>query len=348
MNKISVNTNGQERWSAVKEMLDGAQNLILSTHMNPDGDGLGSQLAMASYLKNQGKKCTIFNPSPVPEDLQFLAEYADFKHYDRPSHKHMLPLADLAVIFDIGEYGRLGYIGEDLKETDLPILSIDHHPHRDPNGFSHFVHDVSACATGYLIYDFLKYANGSEVVLSEGAAKGLYVALMTDTGSFRFSNTDAAAHDMAGKLIQLGVKPHELYQEIYESMPMEKVKLLSACLENIRLACNGRLAWFTITRDMIADAGASNEHVGGFTDTVRSVKGVEVAVMIHELGDRRTRLNFRSKGRVTIDGLAREFGGGGHRFAAGAVVDQPLEVVREGIVPAGVAEIEKQLGEKAK
>ncbi len=347
MSKITTSSNGQERWAVVKEMLDQANNLILSTHMNPDGDGIGSQLAMASYLQKQGKKCTIFNPSPVPEDLYFLTDYADIKHYDRPSHKHLLPLADLAIILDIGEYNRLGYIGQDLKETGLPLLSIDHHPHREPNRFSHAVHDVSACATGYLIYDFLKYATGSEVVLSEGAANGLYVALMTDTGSFRFSNTDAAAHDMAGALIKMGVKPHDLYQKIYESMPMEKVKLLGACLENIRLACNGRLAWFTITRDMIDEAGASNEHVGGFTDTVRSVKGVEVAMMIHELGDQRTRLNFRSKGRVTIDGLARQFGGGGHRFAAGAVVDQPLEVVREAIVPTGVSEIEKQLGEKA-
>ena len=98
---------------------------------------------------------------------------------------------------------------------------------------------------------------------------------------------------------------------------------------------------------MIDDAGASNEHVGGFTDTVRSVKGVEVAMMIHELRDHKTRLNFRSKGRVKIDGLARQFGGGGHKFAAGAVVAQPLEVVREAIVPAGVEEIEKQIGETA-
>ena len=345
---MTTSINGQDRWSAVKEMLDDANNLILSTHMNPDGDGIGSQLAMAGYLKKHGKKFSIFNPSPVPEDLHFLTEYADFKHYDRPSHKHLLPLADLVVIFDIGEYDRLGYLGEDLKETDLPLLSIDHHPHREPNGFSHAVHDVSACATGYLIYEFLKYANGSAEGLSEGAAKGLYVALMTDTGSFRFNNTDAAAHDMAGELIKMGVKPHELYQKVYESMPMEKVRLLGASLENIRLAGGGRLAWFTITQDMIDEAGASNEHVGGFTDTVRSVKGVEVAVMIHELSERRTRLNFRSKGRVTIDGLAREFGGGGHRFAAGAVVDQPLEIVREAIVPAGVTEIEKQLGEKTK
>lgn len=344
---MTNNTNGQERWSYVKAMLDKAQNVILSTHVNPDGDGIGSELALASYLDQQGKKFTILNPSEVPDDIQFLAEYANFHHYDRLSHKHLLPLADLAIILDIGEFDRLGYLGKDLIETGLTTLSIDHHPHKESNGFSYAVHDVSACATGFLIYDFLKYAQDSTDMISIEAAKGLYVALMTDTGSFRFNNTDAAAHDMAGELIRLGVKPYELYQKVYESMPMQKMKLLGAALENIRLAGSGKLAWFTITREMIQDAGASKTHVGGFTDTVRSVKGVEVAIMIHELGDNRTRLNFRSKGRIKIDQLARQFGGGGHQFAAGAVVDQPIDVVREAIIPACVSEIEEQLGETA-
>tara|TARA_B000000460_G_scaffold95123_1_gene66520 strand:- start:205 stop:1239 length:1035 start_codon:yes stop_codon:yes gene_type:complete len=341
---MSSDNNGNNRWSVIKDLVDGAENVILSTHMNPDGDGLGSQLAMAHYLESQGKTATILNPSPVPEDLHFMMEYADFRHYDRDNHKHYLAQANLAIIFDIGDYGRLGYLGEDLLECKMKTISIDHHPHEDLNGFSHSVHDVSACATGYLVYDFLKYANGSDLNISETVANGLYVALMTDTGSFRFNNTDARAHEMASDLIRSGVKPYDLYQQVYESMPMEKVKLLGTVLEDIHLSAAGRLAWFTITREMIKDAGASSGHVGGFTDNVRSVKGVEVAVMIHEIADNKTRLNFRSKGKVKIDGLARQFGGGGHPFAAGAVVKQSLVTTREAIIPATVSEIEKQLG----
>ncbi|HIO75110.1 MAG TPA: bifunctional oligoribonuclease/PAP phosphatase NrnA, partial [Candidatus Marinimicrobia bacterium] len=322
---MSTEIDKNNRWSAVQEILDGAENIIMSTHMNPDGDGLGSQLAMADYLESKGKKFTILNPSPVPEDLYFLSEYADFRHYDRQTQKHILAAADLAIIFDIGDYNRLGHLGEDLEELGIKLLSIDHHPHQEPNGFSHSVHDVTACATGYLIYDFLKYANGSMETISLKAAEGLYVALMTDTGSFRFNNTDAAAHEMAGELIRFGVRPYELYQQVYESAPVEKVKLLGAVLENIHLSAGGKLAWFIVTREMIKEAGASSTHVGGFTDTVRSVKGVEVAVMLHEIADNKTRLNFRSKGRVKIDDLARQFGGGGHPFAAGAVVRQTMD-----------------------
>ena len=342
---MSTEIDKNNRWSAVQEILDGAENIIMSTHMNPDGDGLGSQLAMADYLESKGKKFTILNPSPVPEDLYFLSEYADFRHYDRQTQKHILAAADLAIIFDIGDYNRLGHLGEDLEELGIKLLSIDHHPHQEPNGFSHSVHDVTACATGYLIYDFLKYANGSMETISLKAAEGLYVALMTDTGSFRFNNTDAAAHEMAGELIRFGVRPYELYQQVYESAPVEKVKLLGAVLENIHLSAGGKLAWFIVTREMIKEAGASSTHVGGFTDTVRSVKGVEVAVMLHEIADNKTRLNFRSKGRVKIDDLARQFGGGGHPFAAGAVVCQTMDTTREAIIPATASEIKKQLSE---
>ena len=341
---MSSGNNGNNRWSVIKDLLDGAENVILSTHMNPDGDGLGSQLAMAHYLESHGKTATILNPSPVPEDLHFMMEYADFRHYDRENHNNYLAMADLAIILDIGDFGRLGYLGEDLLECKMKTISIDHHPHEEPNGFSHSMHDVSACATGYLIYDFLKFANGSDLNISENVANGLYIALMTDTGSFRFNNTDADAHEMASELIRSGVKPYDLYRQVYESMPIEKVKLLGAVLEDIHLSAAGRLAWFTVTREMIQDAGASSGHVGGFTDTVRSVKGVEVAVMIHEIADNKTRLNFRSKGKVKIGDLARQFGGGGHEFAAGAVVKQTLSTTREAIIPATVSEIEKQLG----
>ncbi|MBF90084.1 MAG: hypothetical protein CMG75_10635 [Candidatus Marinimicrobia bacterium] len=331
------------RWAIIEDMIGKAENLILSTHINPDGDGIGSQLAMASYLKKLGKKFIILNPSPVSYEIQFLSEYADFLHYDRSTHKYLLPLADLVIVLDIGDYSRLGYLGEDLLEVGLQMVSIDHHPHQEPNKFSYAIHDTSACSTGFLIFDYLKYVYGTTDSLSKEAADGLYVALMTDTGSFRFSNADADSHEMASELIRLGVKPHELYQKVYESLPLEKVKLLALALGTIHMAGHGKLAWFVITEDMIKDAGASKEHVSGFTDTVRSIQGVEVAIMIHELSENKTRLNFRSKGKVKINGLARKFGGGGHQFAAGALVDKPLDIVREAIVAEGVSEIEHQL-----
>ncbi|HIB57860.1 MAG TPA: bifunctional oligoribonuclease/PAP phosphatase NrnA [Candidatus Marinimicrobia bacterium] len=334
------------RWSEVYQLIQKADKILMSTHVNPDGDGLGSEAALYYSLKKQGKDCRILNPSGLNEEYQQIFDFTKFEEYDRAAHRDWLVGVDLAIIFDIGDYNRLNEIGEDLKDLNVTTLSIDHHPHRNPNWFMHTLHDLSASATGYLVYDYLCYAAdqaGEELTLGREEAEGLYVALMTDTGSFRYSNTTPEAHEMASELIRQGVEPYELYAAIYESSPVERLRLLGAALESIRIAADGALAWFTVTRDMMWRTGGKSEHIGGFTDMVRSVKGAEVALMINEQGDDRCRINFRSKGKIKINSLARKLGGGGHEFAAGATVRMSLDEAISKIVPMAEAEIETQI-----
>lgn len=341
----------EKRWGKIHSLITGARKIVCSTHVDPDGDGLGSQIAIYHFLTSQGRECRIYNPSELPQMYQFLSKLAPFETYDRKFHAHWLEGADLAVIFDSGDYSRLMRLGDDLKEFGVPSLSIDHHPHPNPNGFSYALHDSSACATGHLLYEYLKYANkrlGRQDGMTKQMAEGLYVAIMTDTGSFRFSNTSAEVHEMASELIRFGIKPHEVYQQVYESTPVERLLLMAAALKTVKVTEDGKLAWFTVTLSMINELGARKEHLSGFTDTVRSIGGVEVAVMFHELAADRCRVNFRSKGRIRVDNLARRLGGGGHPFAAGVTVRLPLEQAVEHVVREVLREIEaQQTGEVA-
>ncbi len=336
----------EKRWALAHQLIADSERIVFSTHISSDGDGLGSQLAMLRFLEKLGKECRIFNPTPLPGDMQFLAELGTFEEYDRQTHFDWIKSADLAMVFDIGDYKRLGRLGYDFQKACLPALSIDHHPHPSPNGFAYSVHDISACATGFLVYEYIKYANGkngSEGILEPEIAKSLYVAILTDTGSFRFNNTSAETHEMAGELIRSGVKPYDVFEQVYESTPVERIRLMALALDTVKVEGEGALAWFTVTRHMMEEAGAKNEHVGGFTDLVRSIKGVEVAVMVHEKSDSQSRVNFRSKGRVRIDELARRLGGGGHAFAAGVLLEKPMEEAVSLIVSEILVEIRIQL-----
>jgi len=334
------------RWEETHHLITNAKRILCSTHTDPDGDGLGSQIAFYHYLKVQEKECRIFNPSSIPGTYQFLSKLAPFESYNRQAHSNWLKEVDLAIIFDSGDYKRLKTLGEDLRKFNIPTLSIDHHPHSNPNGFSYALHDLSACATGYLVYEYIKYADklsGSGNGLSAEIAQALYIAIMTDTGSFRFNNTSSKAHEVAGELLQFGIKPYEVYQQVYESAPVEKIHLMAFALKTVQLEGDGQLAWFEVTREMIKDVGAKNEHVSGFTDLARSIRGVEVAVMFHEISEDICRVNFRSKGQVQIDKLARRLGGGGHPYAAGVTVKKSLDQAKETVISLLLEEIRVQL-----
>ncbi|MFQ6615925.1 MAG: bifunctional oligoribonuclease/PAP phosphatase NrnA [Fidelibacterota bacterium] len=323
------------RWKSADDLIQRAQRILCSTHVNPDGDGLGSQLAIHSFLEDLGKECRILNPSPVPEEYRFLSRYTRFGTYDPSRDARWVRNADLAIIFDIGDYSRLENLGKDLKSFGVPLLSIDHHPHPVPDGFTHMVHDDSACATGYLVHEYIKYSNrrtGRDDGLRPEVATALYVAVMTDTGSFRFSNTSPEAHEMASELIRHGVEPSWVYEQVYESGPLEKIHLMAAALDTVQVDQEAGLAWFTVSLEMVDRAGARAGHAAGFTDTVRSIKGVEAAVMIREMSPDECKINFRSKGRIRIDALARRLGGGGHPYASGATIALPLEQAVEKVV----------------
>jgi phosphoesterase RecJ-like protein len=329
-------------WQQINEMIIASERILLTTHENPDGDGLGSASAMYYHLQEVGKECRIINCSDLPVEYDFLNQNIIFELYDVKEHDEWLEKCDLAIIFDVGDFKRVRGIKDAINRNEIKTINIDHHPHSDDHPFSLNVVDTNAAATGAIVFDYLKMARKKP--MTKNMCEGLYTAIMTDTGSFRYSNTDAKCHEIAIECLKAGVETSRIYQRVYETKPQGGVRLLARVIDNITFDSSGELAWFSIDQKMLEAANASSKDVDGFTDFVRSIKGVEVAVMVFENGTNSCRINFRSKGKYAINDVAKYFGGGGHRFAAGAIVKGNKET----IIPLVVTETKASLEEQSK
>ena len=329
-------------WQQINEMIIASERILLTTHENPDGDGLGSASAMYYHLQEVGKECRIINCSDLPVEYDFLNQNIIFELYDVKEHDEWLAKCDLAIIFDVGDFKRVRGIKDAINRNEIKTINIDHHPHSDDHPFSLNVVDTNAAATGAIVFDYLKMARKKP--MTKNMCEGLYTAIMTDTGSFRYSNTDAKCHEIAIECLKAGVETSRIYQRVYETKPQGGVRLLARVIDNITFDSSGELAWFSIDQKMLEAANASSKDVDGFTDFVRSIKGVEVAVMVFENGTNSCRINFRSKGKYAINDVAKYFGGGGHRFAAGAIVKGNKET----IIPLVVTETKASLEEQSK
>ncbi len=310
--------------------LNGAECILLTTHINADGDGAGSEVALAGWLRAQGKEGWIINPTPYPDSLGFLLPETGWALTSGSSDaREVAKRADLAVVLDAGEAPRIGSVMGLVHE--LPKVVIDHHPPGpDPiPGLS--LRAPEACATGELVFDVLLRAGGPwppEVV------RGLYVALLADTGSFRFSNTLPGTHRIAAFLIEHGVDPEELYRLVYGNVSLRKLRLLQASLGELELDPEGDLAWMTVPPSSFEDLGAIADDVEGLVDYPRDIKGVEVGLLFRETARGATKVSFRSNGDTDVNALARRFGGGGHVRASGALVERPLAEVRPEVLEA--------------
>lgn len=314
-------------WSKIKNLLQHAECILLTTHINPDGDGLGAEAALYYGLRKLNKKVAIWNYSALPPEYHFLNQ-DNIYSTTKPS---TLEQFDLIVIVDAGGFGRLGPLGLELQALNIPMICIDHHPNGGEEAVAKVI-DEEVAATVCLIHELLLELNNQIIDAQIGEA--LFVGLLTDTGSFRFNNTSPAAFRLAAQLMEYGVKPSKIYGYVYENYSPQRMRLLGWVLQHINFEFDDRLAWFKITQEQIQAAGASPEDVDGFTEFVRSVRGVEIAVMFLEVRAKRTRLNFRSRGQLNVNGVARYFGGGGHPHAAGVVLDLTLEEAIEKVLPA--------------
>ena len=329
-------------WQQINEMIIVSERILLTTHENPDGDGLGSASAMYYHLQEVGKECRIINCSDLPVEYDFLNQNKIFELYDVKEHDEWLEKCDLAIIFDVGDFKRVRGIKDAINRNEIKTINIDHHPHSDDHPFTLNVVDTNAAATGAMVFDYLKMVRKKPI--TKKMCDGLYTAIMTDTGSFRYSNTDAKCHEIAIECLKAGVETSRIYQRVYETKPQGGVRLLARVIDNITFDSGGELAWFSIDQKMLDAADASSKDVDGFTDFVRSIKGVEVAVMVFQNGTNSCRINFRSKGKYAINDVAKYFGGGGHRFAAGAIVKGNKET----IIPLVVTETKASLEEQSK
>jgi bifunctional oligoribonuclease and PAP phosphatase NrnA len=308
---------------------------LLTTHENPDGDALGSLLAMHSILEALGKDSVMFLAAkefPLPVEYRFLPLEEVF-------HEPPADLSDRVAIFlDCGNIDRMPV--DFLKNGDNKVINIDHHHDNTRFGTINLV-DVDASCTAEIVYDL---AGLLGVELTPEIANALYVGLVTDTGKFMYENTDARSHRMAAGLIEAGVQVNDIYRRLYEHAPIEKLKLLARALEAIEVKDDGRLAVTYMSTEDYASTGASESLTEGVIDHLRTIEGTVVAAVVRDQGEASRsarKVSMRSTdGRVDVSAIARAHGGGGHRRAAGFGTDLPFEQVVDFLI----SEIEDQLG----
>ena len=303
--------------------------VALSTHMNADGDGCGSETALARILMQRGMTVRIVNPTPWPAMFEFLLG-DDLKDYSA-SGPSALDEIDLLVVLDISDVKRLGQLTESVRALTVPRLVIDHHIATDEPAGTIVVADTTACATGELIFDL---GTVLDAELTEPVARSLYAALLTDTGGFRFANTSPRCHAIAAKLLAAGVNPEEMYRRIYASVPLGRMHLLRDALATLEVDSAIGLAWLSVPSDALERYGLKSEELDGIVEHARSVAGTRLALFFRDLGHGRVKLSFRSTGDVDVNRFAGQFGGGGHARASGALVTGTLEAVRDRVVLA--------------
>lgn len=294
--------------SEIVEILKGAKRVLLATHIYPDGDALGSQLALGRVLESLGKKVLLYGEEPVGHLYDFMPD-ADRLVTNLPE----LSSFDCAVSVDCADPHRLGRQRDQLLRVK-PFIMIDHHAGHCPFGDLQWI-DPGRSATGEMIYDLAVALDGE---IGYEAAYCLYTALVSDTGSFKYSSTTARTLHVAGDLVERGVKPAEVSGRLFDNFTVSRLRLLQLVLESLEMFGDGRIAVILATREMFAKTGTIPADTENFINYPRSVSSVKVAVFIKESHDNVVSVSLRSKGReVDVAEVAGAFGGGGHRNAAG-------------------------------
>lgn len=311
------------------DLINKSERILLTTHNKPDGDAIGSLSVMDDVLVSLGKnvKPLILSPMPewyrnlFPEKVPVLGE--DIKIDEIMAGR--FGEFDLIIVVDTNSPGQLSDFAKYIKQTDTPILVLDHHRTSDGLGALEIV-DTEAAAAGLVIFDFIKYA-GWEI--TKKMAESFFIAISTDTGWFKFNNTDSRVFEACSELIGLGVKPSEINNKLYETCSYGRFKLKIAMLNTLELHHEGRYAAMQLLKKDFEQTGGIYAETENLINEPREIKTVDVTALFIELGDGRIRCSLRSKGAFDVGKIAAKFGGGGHKMAAGTFVPGPIENAKE-------------------
>ena len=297
-------------------VLEQSSAVVLTTHVTPDGDGLGSAGAWGGCLRRRGKAATVINCSAAPQDLRWLYQPGEFKIYGPGRSERLVEGADVILATDIGGSDRLGKMLEPVRRAAATRIVIDHHVYEN-DIFDEALIETAASSAAELTYHLLRHM-GAE--LGPELAEPLYVGLVSDTGGFAYSATTARAHLMAATLVEAGVDPHHVWRQTHCQVPHNKMRFLGLLLARLVLECDGRVIWTSTDLDLLKRNDTLPRDAFEVVNHFMRVKGVEVGLFFMEISKTRTKVSLRSTGSVDVSEIARQYGGGGHRFAAGCTV----------------------------
>ncbi len=315
---------------AVAAALLDASRIALTTHVNCDGDGVGSEIALVHLLTALKKDVRIANPTPIPPRYQFLLD--PVRAHDRSADAvAALRDADLFVVLDISDLGRLGNLAETIRSRGIATPCVDHHLSAGTLPDGPRLVDPDAAATAELIYDLAATAGWP---LTTESARALYVGLLTDTGGFRYANTSPRTLRVASSLLEHGLHAEEIYEQVYATAPVGRMRLTSEVLETLVHEPEIGLSWITVPAGAIERHGTSADDLDGLVELARSVQGTRLALLFRTLANGKIKVSFRSVGAVDVSAFAAQFGGGGHAKASGASIDGTLDQVQQKVLAA--------------
>jgi bifunctional oligoribonuclease and PAP phosphatase NrnA len=310
-----------EKMCACASLFENAGSYVLIGHQRADGDAIGTMAALYYRLVSQGRTVTPFLFEEIPRRYEFLGFQEHVTLFDSASAEHaaLVQGADVVVILDASSDDRLPGWQPLLAARRGSLVRFDHHPSSVPGGADIDMTDTSACATGQIVLEFMKLDG---IGFSPEEAQALFVAIATDTGWFRYSNTNRAAFRQVSDLLDCGVAPAEIFRSIYQCNELPLIRLAGRVVSTIEEEMDGRLLWGTIDRALVEETGLKNDfETDILMDLLRSSRKAVCVALFREGEDGRVRVNLRSKGDVAVNGVAEMFGGGGHRNAAGATLD---------------------------
>src|SRR5438552_11114778 len=326
-NGVSIPPERVRAAQDVAAVLAPGRRVALTTHVNADGDGVGSEVALWHLLTRRGLEAVIANPTPIPKRFHFLLPNGA----DRSERAvREIAAADVVLVLDISDLSRVGDLARTIKDSHA-VACIDHHVSRGSLPAGPRLVAPEAAATAELVFDL---ASALEWPLSRDAARALYVGLLTDTGAFRFANTSPRALRVAGALLERGVDPESIYESVYASAPEGRVRLMTEVLQTLVVEPEAGLAWVTVPPDALHRHGATADDLDGIVEYPRSIAGVRLALLFRQIANGKVEVSFRSMGDVDVADLAHRFGGGGHKRAAGASLEGSIADVQRQVLGA--------------
>lgn len=295
-----------------------APKVALFSHVSPDGDCIGSMLGIGFALEALGKEVYMYNPDPIPRNLNFLPGV------DKIKAELPTPFPEILLFVDCADLQRVKLKKDDLPSDSL-ILNLDHHISNQNFGTLNWV-NCNASASGEIAYALIRQL---KVDITQEIATNLYTAILTDTGSFKYSNTTSKTHQIAGELIDSGISLGDIHHHVFDQTPMVKLELLRRALNRLQFLGEGQLAMMTLRKIDFEESGAEESLSEGLIDHARTVEGVEVAVLLKESDSETTRVSLRSNRWFDVNKIADRFGGGGHKRAAGCTLKSSIEEAQQ-------------------
>ncbi len=317
----------KQTWKILASALKNYQKFIVSTHINPDGDAIGSQMGLYYLLKKFGKSVVVLNNDELPNNYRFLDPDNVIHQFDLKKHGTLLTTEDALIVVDTSGYERIGSVGEAARQSRISTICIDHHLSQTKFGDVR-LNDVTATSSGELVYHLCKEL---DVPLDFEIARSIYAAMLTDTGSFRYPKTTSATHLIVAELLDHGVRPDKTYEEIYETNSGSALRLLGLALNSLQQFENGKLAVITVTAEMMRDARANADDIAELVNYTLRIYGVKIGVLFKE-NKKDVKISLRSKGDYNVTIPVKKFGGGGHFHASGVRIKKSLAEVSRIII----------------